>query len=513
MRWQDCPDTTPAIVGVGEAIDRPTDLAEARHPVQLMAAAIRAARDDSGVEILPCLDRIAAVLQISWPYADAGAALEAEFGMEGGIVEYGAHGGHSPMLAIHEAALAISRGEIAAAAICGGEAYHSFTKAQKAGIELPWPEKSRPLDIVGARAKTVHPLAVKLGAALPVAVYPFYENATAAAWGDSPADAQRESGEIWSGFSQIAAQHPSAWMRKPVTARQVIEPTDDNRLISWPYTKFMVANPIVNQGAGVIVASLGLARELGIAEDRLVAIHGGVSAEEPVSFLDRDSYIRSTAQSAVLEAAIELAGGKFDAVELYSCFPCVPKMARRALGIAKDVPMSLVGGLTFFGGPLNNYMTHAACEMVRRLRGGTTKGLLYAQGGHLTWHHALVLGGKPGLPLEENYSVQAKAEALRDPVPPLDMDHSGDAMLETFTILYDKAGAPRHGVAILRTPSGGRQIAKVPGMEDIAVLVSLEQSPIGLVGTVRLGPDGVPEWQFLGRPSDPLTEKGSTQCA
>ena len=91
---------------------------------------------------------------------------------------------------------------------------------------------------------------------------------------------------------------------------------------------------------------------------------------------------------------MDLAGGDgraFDAIELYSCFPCVPKMARRTLGLGADVQPTVTGGLTFFGAPLNTYMTHAACAMVRKLRDGAKLGLLYGQGGFVTKHHALVL--------------------------------------------------------------------------------------------------------------------------
>ena len=67
---------------------------------------------------------------------------------------------------------------------------------------------------------------------------------------------------------------------------------------------------------------------------------------------------------------VEGDGKKFDAIELYSCFPCVPKMARRTLGLGPDVKPTVTGGLTFFGAPLNTYMTHAAVAMVRKLRAG-----------------------------------------------------------------------------------------------------------------------------------------------
>src|SRR3546814_15414103 len=58
----------------------------------------------------------------------------------------------------------------------------------------------------------------------------------------------------------------------------------------------------------------------------------------------------------------------FDAVELYRCFPCVPKMARRILGWPWDRPATVFGGLTFGGGPIANYMSHAIVSMVEQLR-------------------------------------------------------------------------------------------------------------------------------------------------
>ena len=144
-------------------------------------------------------------------------------------------------------------------------------------------------------------------------------------------------------------------------------PTADNRLIAWPYNKLMVANPMVNQGAALIVTSLAKAREAGVAEDRMVYFRGGAYAEEPRDYLQREQYVESHAQNAVLNTVIDLAGGdgtKFDAIELYSCFPCVPKMARRTLGFGADVQPTVTGGLTFFGAPLNSYMTHAEAVVI-----------------------------------------------------------------------------------------------------------------------------------------------------
>ena len=147
-------------------------------------------------------------------------------------------------------------------------------------------------------------------------------------------------------------------------------------------------------GAALLMTSLARRARPGCAEDRLIYVWGGASAEEPRDYLVRDQFFESHPQNAVLKAVMDLVGGDgstFDAIELYSCFPCVPKMARRTLGLGPDVQPTVTGGLTFFGAPLNTYMTHAACAMVRKLRNGAKLGLLYGQGGFVTKHHGLVL--------------------------------------------------------------------------------------------------------------------------
>ena len=137
---------------------------------------------------------------------------------------------------------------------------------------------------------------------------------------------------------------------------------------------------------------------------------------------------------------MDLAGGdgrKFDAIELYSCFPCVPKMARRTLGLGTDVQPTVTGGLTFFGAPLNTYMTHAACAMVRKLRNGAKLGLLYGQGGFVTKHHGLVLSREaPKQALEQDTSVQAEADRNRGAVPEFVTEASGKGKVESFTVIY-----------------------------------------------------------------------------
>jgi hypothetical protein len=339
--------------------------------------------------------------------------------------------------------------------------------------------------------------------ASPTSVYPFYENAVQAAWGQTPAQGAEESGRLWARCSEVAAANPYAWQQEALSADEITTPSTGNRLVAWPYTVRMVANPMVNQGAATLLTSLGHARQLGIPAEHLVYVWCGAAAKEPDDYLLRDQYVRGHAQEAVLERILSQVGdvGVFDQVELYSCFPVVPKMARRTLALRPDATMTCAGGLSFFGAPLNNYMNHAAAAMARATRGRQDAlGLLYGQGGYMTKHHAIVLASQPSASsrLSDDYSVQDDADARRGPVPALAMDHVGPATVETHTVLYQRDGTVLHGVVIGRTPAGGRLLARVEASDTdgVAALVDPLHSPIGRTGRVSRADDGLPRWTF-----------------
>ncbi|MEW6642725.1 MAG: acetyl-CoA acetyltransferase [Pseudomonadota bacterium] len=491
----------PVIVGVGEIVDRPTDPSQGLEPLALLSVALKRAEYDAGAHLLAQIDSLDVVNFISWRYHAPEQLLCQRLGITPARAVYGPVGGESPVRYLHEAAQRIARGESTVAAICGAEAASSVARAEKAGIDLPWTPYAHDAPAPVRGASYQHPMSVKLGVARPMTAYPFYDNASAAQWGQTPRQAIAESAELWARYAAVAADNPSAWLRRKVSAEEIATPSADNRPIAWPYTKLMVANPTVNQGAAVIVTSLAAARAAGITADRMVHVWGGAFAIEPRDFLNRDQYHRSDCQDAVLEAAMALAGGDghaFDALELYSCFPCVPKMARRTLKLGPDVAPTVTGGLTFFGAPLNDYMTHAACAMVRRLRQGGA-GLLYGQGEYVTKHHALVLSSRPApAPLAQGASAQDEADRRRGPVPAVVTEATGTGTVETFTVIYDRTGAPEHGVVILRTESGARTLARVPASATatIARLTDLDRSPIGLAGAITTAEDGLLEWHL-----------------
>lgn len=489
----------PVIVGVGQLNDRPAVAAEGLDTLELMEAALHLADADAGGNWLARLDSLAVVDQISFRKLNPlPEKLIERIGATPSIAyQTPSAMGDSPILLLNEAANRIAAGEVTVAAVVGGEALR--TAAARAAL-APKEGARKPGELGGPLRKTYQG---RYGLAAPIDVYPLYENAGRAAYGQSLDEGQAESALIWSLFSQVAAENPGAWIRSPRTPDELLTSGPQNRPIAFPYNKLMVANSSVNQGAAFIVTSLAAALAAGLPEERLVYVWRGAAAHEPDNILERDRYDRTTAMEVSLRRALDINGlttENFDLVELYSCFPCVPKMARRVIDWPVDKPASVFGGLTFGGGPIANYMTHAVVSMVLRLREEGRLGLLFANGGFATHNHTIVIGREAPAPdaLPYDFHFQEEADAARDPVPPLVEDYEGAGVIETYTVLYERTGEPRFGVIVGRNDQGQRFLGKVPAGDSaaIAVLTDGRQSPVGMAGSGALNDEGDVIWTF-----------------
>src|SRR3984957_13604831 len=193
-------DRIPVIVGVGEIVDRPKEIAAGLEPLTLLEQALRRAEEDSGGQLLGEIQSLDIVNFLSWRYRDPEKQLAQRLGIDPAHLYYGPVGGESPIRYLHEAAKRIARGECSVAAVCGAEAQSTATKAERAGIDLPWTPFAHDVEEPKRGAAFQKPLAVKLGVFRPVTVYPFYEAATSAHWGQTPREAMAESGSLWSTY-------------------------------------------------------------------------------------------------------------------------------------------------------------------------------------------------------------------------------------------------------------------------------------------------------------------------
>jgi acetyl-CoA C-acetyltransferase len=495
------PEAIPVIVGVGQVNDRSPDAETALDSLGLMEAALRAADEDAGGNWLADIDSLTVVDQISFPeLGDVSQPLARRIGAAPRLCsKTDLPSGDSPILLLNEAANRIGAGETMIAAIVGGEALRTAARraAARQGTDASAQNASRAMS-----SRHAPSYRQRYGITAPVDIYPLYENAGRAANGQSLAEAQRESATIWSRFSEIANENPGAWIHKPATPEEIMTPSADNRPIAFPYTKLMVANSSVNQGAAFIVTSLAEAQRRGVAADRIIYVGLGAAAHEADDPLARDRYDQTPSMTVSIRRALALNGlavDDLDYVELYSCFPCVPKMARRVLGWPADRAATVFGGLTFGGGPIGNYMSHAVASMVQKLRQSGRHGLLFANGGFATHNHTIVLAREPidAASFPQDFDYQREADRMRRPVPPTREDYEGPATIETYTVLYARDGSPKHGVIVAVTPQGERTLAKMPATDEagIASLTDGKSEPVGTTGTIERDSAGDQIWR------------------
>ena len=477
----------PVIIGVGQINDRPEDPLDGLDSVGLMAAAARRADEDAGGGWIAQCDWLANVAQMAFRGMDVVAKLPEAMGINPATRIEKAPFGDAPLQLISDAANAVASGKASVCIACGGEALRTVAKLPK--------DKGGGALLFGNADAVAGDVERRYGLTTPANIYPLYENATRAEWNQSLAEGQAESGKIWSKMSHVANDADGAWIKQPRSPEEITTFDAGNRPLAFPYSKLQVANSSVNQGAAVIVTSLAKAREAGIDEAKLVYIGAGAQAYEAEEPLERTDFKGTPAMDVSLEKALELNGLAIDDVdhtELYSCFPCVPKMARRVVGLSADQPLTVHGGLTFGGGPLGNYMMHATVAMVGKLRAGSEYGLLYGNGGYCTHHHSLVQSSHPidGVSFPQDYGFHAEADKRRGPIPANDQNYEGPATIETYTVFHSREGDPTSGVVIARNPDGKRVVTKVEG--DDAVLIAFltdgQQEPVGSAGrTERVG--------------------------
>ncbi|MBY8825624.1 acetyl-CoA acetyltransferase [Sphingomonas colocasiae] len=499
---------TPVIVGAGQISDHAKDEVPGPSVLDLMQAALDRAERDAGGSWLADADFLGIENQISsdvapWPGDEAitpHLLARLDIHPRASLLTR-EPSGDGPIFLLNHAANLIASGEARIAAITGAEALRTAANraalaAQKAAPDAQKPDAMR--DLLDA---SVRPFLRKYGLMTPTDVYPLYESATRAAWGQTFAEAQAETARLWSAYSQAAAANPYAWSRAVHEPDAILEVTPRNRMIAYPYSKLMVANSAVNQGAALIVTSLEVARERGVPDERIVFVGAGAAAHEDEDFLARDSYAHSPAMIASIGRALEmngLAARDLDCVELYSCFPCIPKMARRVLDWPLERLPSVYGGLTFGGGPIGNCMMHAAAAMAGTLRAGARHGLIFANGGFATHNHTIILSRtQPREPLfPQDFDVQADADRLRGPVPRLDEDHIGPGRIEALSVPFRRDGTPAFATIVGRAPQGSRFVARVPREDDATLRMLLSGvEPVGMAGDVFEAPDGYRHWR------------------
>ncbi len=495
-------DRMPILVGCGDITDTTTPALEARSPYDLIAQAGRVALDDTGAPgIGAAIDTVAMLRSFadtSWRFATPlgsssnpprSVANRLDLNAARHIYTYA--GGNMPQYLVNRFAEEIAAGETRGVLLCGGEALrtqHAIERNSPPGL---WAESPRgEPELIGdsRRGWSDHEEKHNLRAA--IAMYPLFENGIRGARGRDIATHMQAIGRLMAGFARVAAANPLATRREGHDAQRLITVDEENRWIGFPYPRFLNSNAFIDQAAAVVMTSVKTARELGIPEHKWVFLHGCADGHDHWYASERVNFHSSPAIRLGSRLALEMAGRRiedFTFLDLYSCFSSAVEIGCQEIGLAEDDPrgLTVTGGLPFFGGPGNNYVTHSISEMVRRVRSRPGSfGLVTANGNYVTKHSFGVYSTTPvqGRWQRQSPSVlQAELDAL--PKAPFNETPSGAARIETYMVMHGRRG-PEWGAVFGRLESTGERFLANPPA-DPAVLWDLQnREGLGRPGTV-----------------------------
>ncbi len=469
-------DMTPVIIGVGQfQMDVPEQLENAPGPIEVTAHAIKAAFLDTGVEgIVSHVDSLTSIRIFS----DSGPIFPCPFGRSNNLpasiskaagikpkrLVYSKLGGDQPQVQVAETAKALQSGDTEMAIICGGEAIANMKAAMRADLKLDWSDDPTVSDKIETidygfdfSDLPINPQEVRHGLFSPISLYALIETGYRLRQKTNLETYRQEIGIQFAPFAKIAAKNPYAMFKSELSASDIATPSQKNPRIASPYTKAMVAKDGVNQGAAVIMTTVGRAKSLNIPSDTWVFLNGYAKGSEP-NTSERPQIYALPVLEQVVESALkgaEIEKSQIQNADFYSCFPIVIFNSIPLLKEAKIKQHTLTGGLPFFGGPGNNYSLHAIAEMVKTLRGTDQYGLIHANGGIMTKHAVGIYSTHASdfSETEVNYEAET-VEIVSDP--------QGHGKLVSYSLTY-KNNIPQEAVILAKTAEGLHALAKFEG--------------------------------------------------
>ena len=464
---------TPILVGqaqVSQHIDR---LESAAGPIELMSQAVREAFGDAGIQVAGAknsapIDALRVVRSLSTRSTNPARDIATTLGISAN--EYGLtpHGGNMPQYLVNCAALQIRDEGAQMIVLTGGESFRSRRRARAAQMTLPWMELKESQESQESQAPTPlgedlvmnHEIELAHNIMLPIEIYPMFETALRYRDKRTVAEHQKYISELWSRFSDVAASNSHAWIQQSYTAEAIRTPSQSNRMIGFPYTKLMNSNNDVDMAAALVMCSVERAEALGIARDKWIFLHAGTDCHEHNFVSHRYSFTDTPAIRIGGQRVLELAQNSIHEIEnldLYSCFPSAVQLGAESLGVSLDRQLTCTGGLSFAGGPFNNYVMHAIATTMTKLRERPEEtGLVWANGGYATKHAFGVYATTPPTHGFRHESPQDEVDSLPRREVVAASDAQGSATIEAYSVMHDRDGAPEKVRAAVLLADGRR---------------------------------------------------------
>lgn len=485
---------TPILVGCGQITDSTGKPSSQRSNVAFCAEAASLALSDSRASIgAAALGRLIDAIAVLEFFPDVSPRFASPFGRcsnppkavanrLGAAPEqllYTHSGDNMPQYMVNRFAEEIAAGETELALVCGAKLLRSTQNARKAGVEIdhnedPGGEPTR----IGDKRFGFSDEEARHELRAAIHFYPLLENAIRGGLKRDVPSHMKAMGRLFERLAAVAKANPLATRREGYSAERLATISNDNRWICFPYPRLMNSNAIIDQAAAVLMTSVEKAREWGIPQDRWVFLHGCADGTDTWVVSERERLDASPAIRGCARLALDMACktvADVAAFDLYSCFPSAVEVAMKEIGIAEDDPrpISVTGGLPFFGGPGNNYVTHSIAEMMNVVRAKPGSfGMVTANGNYLTKHSAGLYSTEPTEgPWRRQDPKKLQAELDAGPRQRADTRPNGTGTIETYCVTYGRE-APDKAYVIGRLSGSGDRFVAV-GDRDPALLADM----------------------------------------
>jgi acetyl-CoA C-acetyltransferase len=459
------PNRTPVLVGIGQSIERES----VTNVVELAARAAEAAFEDAP-GLREKVQRLSLV-GISFSPVSLTPATEIveKLGLGDIAREATTPGGNTPQWLMNRACEEIASGELEATLIVGAEATRSMRLADpdsdflRAATQDRSTEAGPKDDVVGATSRGILSAAeIQAGLVRPADTYPVFESALAAKLGTDAEGSRARIAAFMSRSSEVAAKNPMAWFQEVRSIADIAEPTPTNRITAEPYTKRMNSFANVDQGSALLVTTLAIAQEAGLADQCIFAWAGASNADlVPVERKDLSgsSALRTAAAAAFSGAGVGV--DDIDYFDIYSCFPIAVELGAAEIGLALDDPRGLTqtGGMSFFGGPGNNYTSHGIAAVGLRLREGGRLGYVSGNGGVLSKHSIGIYSNEAPANAFQCVDTPKEQDVIAASALAVALEAEGNATVDGGTVVYGRDGAPASAPIIATLTDGRRVVA------------------------------------------------------
>ena len=486
---------SPCLVGTARRTWHP-GADPAPEPIEMWAEIARAAADDagSGRDLLAEVDDLSVVHCQSWAYDHPAERAAERLGLGPGHREESILAGTSPQRLIDHAAERMLAGTTSVALVVGAEALHTLREYGRVGEAPPWHHQHPTPPVLPIEIDEWYlPTEIAHGVLPAWFTFALLDQARWAGRGATAQD-RAELYRILDRLNAVAVDNPGAWFRERRTAEQIGTPSELNRMVTTPYTKWATAFMDVDMAAGQLLMTHEAADRLGVPTDQRVYLRGWGFARDAVHMGARSDLTASPAMRVATGTALAMAGlgvDDIDLFDLYSCFGSAIEFARDALGLAADDlrPISLTGGLASHGGPSSNYMGHSISHLAEHLREHPDAvGMVTGVGMHMTKHAAAVWSATPGpLGPAQPHTDQSWSGEPGDTVEVVDA-HDGPARVLAASAVFGKDGAPEVAIALCGLDDGRRCYGLTRDPDTMAAVAADEW--VDATATLRPGPDG-----------------------